>query len=59
MVTLRLDDGIDFRIELDCECQPVKDETFSRAEELGGSIETVREDGSTYVIFTAKGEAVQ
>ena len=58
MVTLSLDDGIDFRIELDCECQPVKADAFSRAQELGGSIETVHEDGSTYVIFKAKGAAV-
>jgi hypothetical protein len=59
MVTLRLDEGIDFRIELDCECQPVKDGFFSRGEELGGSINIVHEDGSTFVIFTAKGAAVR
>lgn len=58
MVTLRLDDGIDFRTELDCECGPVAEEFFRRAAELSGSLDTVTEDGSTYVIFTAKGAAV-
>ena len=59
MVTLRLDDGIDFRVELDCECEPVSDEVFSRGEELGGNIDIVHEDGSTFVIFTAKGADVR
>ncbi len=59
MVTLRLDDGIDFRTELDCECQPVPEEFFTRAASLSGKLDTVNEDGSTFVIFTAKEAALQ
>ena len=59
MVTLRLDDGIDFRTELDCECQSVPEEFFTRAASLSGKLDTVNEDGSTFVIFTAKEAALQ